>query len=234
MNLTAPISYQGGKARIAAPILDRITPATGDVFHDLCCGCGAVAIELVNRGWDPAAIVMLDAGPWGLFWEAVGDGVFDLDRFAGHCRRVPSRDKIADYMRTLAARPANEETVYVYLLLQAAAFGGKAIWIRDNRWMNATFRSYWQPTATSNRRTPVNPMMPMPETLFERRQGRLSKDARRARALHRHSQLSPKGWDRLHRPALCRHHRLRTHVRCRSVRSRTATAVLCLRGPPPD
>lgn len=163
--MIAPVSYQGGKTRIAALILDHIAP-TG-MFHDLCCGCGAVAIELVNRGYDPASITMLDAGPWGLFWEAVGIGTFDLDHFAHHCRCVPARDKIAEYMKTLAAQPANND-IYVYLLLQAAAFGGKAIWIRDNRWMNTSFRSYWQPTATSNCRSPVNPMMPMPDTLFER------------------------------------------------------------------
>jgi hypothetical protein len=74
---------------------------------------------------------------------------------------------VAEYVKVLAARPANND-IYVYLLLQAAAFGGKAIWIQDNRWVNTSFRSYWQPTATSNRRSSVNPMMPMPNTLFER------------------------------------------------------------------
>ena len=34
--------------------------------------------------------------------------------------------------------------------------------------MNNTFRSYWTPTETSNRRSPVNPMMPMPNTLYNR------------------------------------------------------------------
>lgn len=31
-----------------------------------------------------------------------------------------------------------------------------------------TNRSYWKPTETSNRKSPVNPMMPMPETIYNR------------------------------------------------------------------
>jgi 16S rRNA G966 N2-methylase RsmD len=34
--------------------------------------------------------------------------------------------------------------------------------------MNCSFRNYWLPTASSSRRSPVNPMMPMPNTLFSR------------------------------------------------------------------
>ena len=30
---------------------------------------------------------------------------------------------------------------------------------------------HWQPTATSSRRSPVNPMMPMPDSLYERVSG---------------------------------------------------------------
>ena len=58
--------------------------------------------------------------------------------------------------------------VYHYLLLQAGSFGSKQIWIEDNKWKNNTFRNYWIPTETSNRKSPVNPMMPMPETLYKR------------------------------------------------------------------
>ena len=58
--------------------------------------------------------------------------------------------------------------VYDYLLLQAGAFGSKWIGIEGNKWTNNTFRSYWLPTETSNRKSPVNPMMPLPNTLYER------------------------------------------------------------------
>ena len=61
-----------------------------------------------------------------------------------------------------------DKMVYHYLLLQAGAFGSKQIWIENNKWKNNTFRSYWLPTETSNRRSPVNPMMPMPNTLYNR------------------------------------------------------------------
>ena len=166
--ITAPISYQGGKTRIAAAIVDRLAPIPDQPFYDLCCGCGAISIELVNHGFDPKSMVMLDKGPWGLFWEAVGQGSFDLKCFERYCRAVPEPAKIAQHMAVLAAQPASQDTLYVFLLLQAAAFGGKAIWIKNNRWMNATFRNYWLPTATSSRRSPVNPMMPMPGTLFTR------------------------------------------------------------------
>ena len=38
-----------------------------------------------------------------------------------------------------------------------------------DKWCKAGgFRDYWLPTATSNRRSPVNPMMPMPDTLLDR------------------------------------------------------------------
>ena len=57
---------------------------------------------------------------------------------------------------------------YHYLLLQSGSFGSNQIWIENNRWKNNSFRSYWLPTETSNRRSPVNPMMPMPSTLYNR------------------------------------------------------------------
>lgn len=55
-----------------------------------------------------------------------------------------------------------------YLILQAGSFGGKQIFDNGNKFSNTSFRSYWEPTATSSRRSPVNPMMPMPSTLLSR------------------------------------------------------------------
>jgi hypothetical protein len=168
--LTAPISYQGGKQRIAVQILDRIDVLPSVPFHDLCCGCGAISIELVNRGHKPSDIHMLDAGPWGLFWADVGNGVFDLDRFKSYCYSVPAdRKRIKPFMQAMFDEPADDDRVYEFLLLQACAFGGAAVWLDGDKWCKGGgFRDYWQPTATSNRRSPVNPMMPMPDTLFER------------------------------------------------------------------
>lgn len=163
-----PIAYQGSKQRLAPAILDQIG-MPNKLFYDLCCGSGAVSIELVNRGFETSNITMVDAGPWGLFWEAVGSGTFQLRELKYLCNQVPAnKDAIKGFIEDLSRQPVGGDSVYVFLLLQAASFGGKAIWIRDNRWQNCSFRTYWQPTAASNRRFPVNPMMPMPETLYKR------------------------------------------------------------------
>ena len=88
-----------------------------------------------------------------------------------YCRMASFNPK--EYLRDLSEKPVNEELMpYHYLILQAGAFGSKQIWI-DNvgtgwKWCNNTFRSYWLPTETSNRKSPVNPMIPMPDTLYSR------------------------------------------------------------------
>lgn len=167
--LVAPVTYQGGKQRIAGKILDIINPLPNTFFYDLCCGSGAVSIELINRGFPVSMIKMLDAGPWGIFWESISKRTFSVDKFRKICGEIPSDLKeVRGFMEKASERPVNEDAKYWYLLLQAAAFGGKAIWIKDGKWQNCTFRSYWLPTATSNRRSPVNPMMPMPSTLISR------------------------------------------------------------------
>jgi len=167
--LVPPTSYQGGKQRIAGQILDIISSSKETKFYDLCCGCGAISLELVNRGHNPKKITMVDKGPWGLFWKAVGSGQFDLNHFYNICSNVPSDvAKIQGFMESLSKQSSSIDTIYVFLLLQASSFGGKAIWIKDGCWKNFTCRSYWLPTATSKRRSPVNPMMPMVETLKDR------------------------------------------------------------------
>jgi site-specific DNA-adenine methylase len=164
--LTPVTSYQGGKQRLASKILDIIKPAGS--FYDLCCGSGAMSIELVNRGYNPRDILMVDQGPWGLFWEKVGMNEFDLDKFKSYCSAIPEKSQIQAHVKELSKLPADIDTIYIFLILQASSFGSKAIWIEDNKWKNCSFRNYWEPTATSNRRSPVNPMMPMPSTLYER------------------------------------------------------------------
>lgn len=173
VKLQPATAYQGGKQRIACQILDIVNPDKDHMFHDLCCGSGSIAIELVNRGHLPEKIHMLDRGPWGLVWKLVGNGCFDLNRFSKICDDIPKdRREIKSYLEDLSKQPAEIDTPYIYLLLQAGSFGSKAIWISKQgnsfRWMNCSFRSYWEPTANSNRRSPVNPMMPMPSTLFDR------------------------------------------------------------------
>jgi len=171
--LETPCSYQGGKQRLAKQIVDifykenNITDKTK--FYDLCCGSGSVTIELLNRGFNPNNIVMIDSGCFGAFWEAIARDKFDLGIFKREIDKLPTLENIQSYLKKLSNEPVNKEMmVYHYLLLQAGAFGSKQIWIEDGRWKNNSFRNYWLPTETSNRKSPVNPMMPMKETLYLR------------------------------------------------------------------
>ena len=171
--LEIPCSYQGGKQRLAKQIVDifyKENNINDDTkFFDLCCGSGAISLELVNRGFNPNNITMIDNGCFGQFWQDIANGEFDLDIFKREIENLPSLENIQSYLKKLSDLPVDEDKmVYHYLLLQAGAFGSKQIWIENNRWKNNTFRSYWLPTETSNRRSPVNPMMPMPNTLYNR------------------------------------------------------------------
>lgn len=171
--LEIPCSYQGGKQRLAKQIVDifyKENNINDDTkFFDLCCGSGAISLELINRGFNPNNITMIDNGCFGQFWQDIANGEFDLDIFKREIENLPNLENIQSYLKKLSDLPVDEDKmVYHYLLLQAGAFGSKQIWIENNKWENNTFRSYWLPTETSNRRSPVNPMMPMPNTLYNR------------------------------------------------------------------
>lgn len=169
MKLTIPCAYQGGKQRIADKILDIIKPDASVPFVDLCCGTGAVSIALVKRGYPAYRISMIDNGLWGAFWQAIGDKNFDLDVFRAMIDDIPpDPSDIQAHMQSLSKQPLDDKAIYTYLILQASSFGGRAIWATDGYWQSNSFRNYWLPTATSSRRYPVNPMMPMPNTLYDR------------------------------------------------------------------
>jgi 16S rRNA G966 N2-methylase RsmD len=168
-NLIPPVTYQGAKVRIAADIVDKINTNNTRWFCDVCCGSGAISLELIGRGYKPQNIYMIDEGPWGKFWEDIGDGIFSIDKLEYYCKQIPKNlDLIKDFMLELSKQSASTDTSQVFLLLQASSFGGKAIWIEDDKWRNCSFRSFWKPTAYSKRRSTVNPMMPMPTTLLKR------------------------------------------------------------------
>jgi len=161
--LVSPTTFQGGKQRIASKIIDIINPSKDKIFYDLCCGSGAISLELINRGYNN--VVMLDISPWGLFWKAISEKTFDLDKFAHYCNNVPeNKNEIQVYLKNMSKTSIEEDTVYKFLLLQAGSFGGKAI--SNKNWSTnlLSFRNYWQPTETSNRRSPVNPMKGQPKT----------------------------------------------------------------------
>jgi len=162
--MRVPCAFQGGKQRVAAQIVDHLleaAPEPNSHFYDLCCGSAAVSIELVNRGVDPSRIWMLDISSWGSFWSAIGSGTFKKDVFDHFLSELPSDKRdLKVHMSALSAMPIGDHEVELYPLLQACSFGGKQIWRNGERWANACFRDYWEPTATSVRRSPANPMQP--------------------------------------------------------------------------
>ena len=164
-------AYQGGKQRIAKQIVDiLISQASGKDAHyyDLCCGSGAISIELVNRGIAASKITMLDKSSWGVFWQAIGSGAFDMNVFDELLSGIPTNKRLVKaYMTALSAEPIHNEAE-LYPILQACSFGGKQIWANGAHWENAFIRDYWEPTPTSVRRSPANPMQPSPAELKRR------------------------------------------------------------------
>lgn len=180
-----PVTYQGGKSRIADIIVRTMNVPRDAPFVDLCCGSGAIAIRAIADGRDPRTVTMVDVGPWGLVWAAVADGAFDMQAFGAIVDEVPMRPEgVKGHIERLFESAPDETAPYVFLLLQASAIGGAPIWIADGKWRRSSgFRDYWQPTATSSRRSPVNPMMPMPATIVSR-MSVLVERMRGVRALH--------------------------------------------------
>lgn len=171
--LLPPCTYQGGKQRVAKEIVDIIferNPIFSNTkFYDLCSGSGVITLELIERGISPENIIMLDKSSWGKFWSVIGNGEFDLKKFKKYINDIPkNKFEIQSHLKNLSNMNTDIDEEYIYILLQAGAFGGKQIWEEDNKWQNTSFRSYWQPTETSKRRSPVNPIQPMPDKILER------------------------------------------------------------------
>lgn len=171
--LVSPCSYQGGKQRLAKQIVDIIFEQNeinkDTKFYDLCCGSGAITLELINRGIHPSNVTMVDASMWGKLWQSIANNEFDLNVFKNEINNLPEIESIQSYLKNINKNEVNcDLDVYHFLLQQAGSFGSKYVDIKDGKWINSTFRNYWKPTETSNRRSPVNPMMPMPNTLYKR------------------------------------------------------------------
>lgn len=172
--LRVPCCYQGGKQRISSQIADKLLAVYPNDnerthFYDLCCGSGAVTIELLNRGIKTDQITMLDASSWGTFWKAIGEGSFNLESFKNELDQIPEdKREVKAYMTKLSAKGPEENEQYIYPILQSCSFGGKQIWLNNGKWSNAFFRDYWEPTKNSVRKSPANPMQPSPDTLYRR------------------------------------------------------------------
>ena len=166
-------AYQGGKAKLASKIYNEITNRVGKdiTFVDVCCGGGSVSIDFIKNGLHPENIYMFDSGAIGAFWQQVSEGTFDLEYFEYLIHKIPNDlENVKGFMEDLSNIEYTYvgEVIYEYLLLQASAFGGKQIYDLGTKFSNTSFRNYWKPTETSSRRSPVNPMMPMPSTLLSR------------------------------------------------------------------
>lgn len=173
MKVKPMFAYQGGKSKVAKKIVEIIKNNHGKdfTFIDVCCGGGSVSIEMVNEGLHPENIYMFDSGAIGAFWQQVSEGAFDSDYFEYLIDKIPKDPReIQNHLKEMSEIRYEYvgEVVHEYLLLQAGAFGGKQIFDEGDRFSNTSFRSYWEPTETSSRRSPVNPMMPMPNTLLQR------------------------------------------------------------------
>lgn len=103
------------------------------------------------------------------FWDSISKNCFDIEKFRIKINKLPTVEHIDLYLKQMSSLPVSKtDMIYDYLLLQSGAFGSKQIWIKDGKWSNCYFRKYWKPNENSNRRYPVNPMMPMPKTLYKR------------------------------------------------------------------
>lgn len=169
-SLQPPCSFQGGKQRLCKDIVSAIMPYyEGQRVYDLCCGSGAVTIQLLKSGVDAHNVTMIDQSSYGRVYERISNKEFSLKKFRAWVDSIPDNlREVQGYLKSLSKQPVDENEPYVYLLLQAGSFGSKQIWVSESSWRNCSFRSYWEPTPTSNRRSPVNPMMPLPEALYNR------------------------------------------------------------------
>jgi site-specific DNA-adenine methylase len=168
--LKAPLSYQGGKQKLASKIVDVLRTKKYDAYVDVCCGSGAISVELINCGVLSENIYMFDGGPIGAFWQMVSEGTFDIVEFEKAIEKIPKdKNLIKKYLDSLSTITFDYvgEVIYEYLILQAGAFGGKQISDKDGKFTNTSFRNYWLPKSGTSRQSPVNPMMPMPETLLK-------------------------------------------------------------------
>ena len=171
--LKPPCTYQGGKQRYSKQIIDIIYEENeineDTKFYDLCSGSGAISLELINRGFNPKNINMVDKSLWGLFYKLIGQSTFDIDIFKQYIDNVPNdRNDIKQYIVKISKESIDEFCIYKFLLLQSTSFGGKQVDIKGDKWIHNGFRDYWQPTETSIRQSPVNPMQPVKSELFDR------------------------------------------------------------------
>ena len=169
MKIRPPVTFQGGKQRLAPAIIDIIKPLPDEPFSDLCCGSGAVTIEAVSRGHEPRLVTMVDNGPWGQVWEEVGAGRFSLDALERVAAAVPTKvEHQAGFLAELFKQPATIDTTATFLVLQAGSFGGAAVVRKPNDTWYGHPRKMWISEKDPRKRTGT--MMPATTEIQRRMQ----------------------------------------------------------------
>lgn len=166
-----PVSYQGNKKIIASQIVSKILEYSNDntSFYDVCCGSGAVSIELIKQNIAPNRITMIDVGPWGLFWKLIGENLFDLNILNKYIKNIPQNPNLVKkYIEQLTNLPSNIDTVYKFLLIQACNFAGKSIRLENNTWKNVSIKPVWNPSNSSVRKHSSGTFTVSPKTLVKR------------------------------------------------------------------
>lgn len=140
------VLYAGNKYKTAHKIVDSLPllNCTGNII-DACCGSGAFAMRLAEIGWPKGRIIMIDRGPWGMFWNEIGNGKFPLESLRRFIDMIPKNPlSVYHYITELfKEKPYINEISSVFLILQAASASGYPIRLDGNgRWKVNGFRTH--------------------------------------------------------------------------------------------
>ena len=131
--LLPPCGYQGGKRKFSQEIAQILLADKPAHVYDFCAGSGAVSLSLREAGLEPRCLTMVEAGPWGQWWQELLDGSLDLDLLEAGAQSIqdlPPVD-VAGWLEELASTWQPIET---WLWLQAGTFGRLPVWWDGSRW----------------------------------------------------------------------------------------------------
>lgn len=109
---------------------------------------------------------MIDKSMWGLFYSEIGSGSFSVDEMKKEFSKIPKiKNEIKSYIDEKSNKIVTYNHTIIFLLIQAASFGGKSVDIIENKIIHHGFRNVW---ISEDGKRCVNPMMPMPDTIIKR------------------------------------------------------------------
>lgn len=186
--------YAGSKSKFADRIAQILLRHCPEHVFDLCCATGSVSMALVDVGYPPERITMVDAGPWGMFWSQIGRGTFDLVGFRTLMTHMPADPtKVAAWVeQDVASRPVSSST---FLVLQAASHGATPVWYDGANWRRGEgnrkykARGFWTPPPGSKEKNPRGTIF-RPEELVPRVEEIVEK-MRGVEAFHAKAEMIP-------------------------------------------